>query len=80
MPQSLTLSQRLAREREDADDAAELVRRADRERLTGLPWWDQPCSRGECPGPFSPLCCHKPGPDDHLNDIDPGDLPITKFL
>lgn len=31
-------------------EAAELQRRADREKLTGKPWWDMPCRRGECPG------------------------------
>lgn len=34
----------------------ELERRAERERVTGRPWWDMPCRRGECPGPFGGCC------------------------
>lgn len=41
-----------ARERE----AAEMARRAERERITGKPWWDMPCHRGECPGPMRGCC------------------------
>jgi hypothetical protein len=50
-------------------DCIEQARRDERERVTGKPWWDQPCTRGQCPGPFNVACCHKPHPDEGL-DLD----------
>lgn len=50
-------------------EAEELERRAARERLTGKPWWDMPCRRGECPGYMSDQCCHEPAPSLLVDDL-----------
>lgn len=50
------MAQKLADEGRREREAAELARRAERERITGRPWWDMPCRRGECPGPFNGCC------------------------
>jgi hypothetical protein len=54
----------------EAHEAKVLADRAAREALTGKTWWDMPCKRGECPGPFSALCCHAShaSPSDEEND------------
>lgn len=51
--------QRIQDEREARLDAEEQARRDAREKLTGKPWWDMPCRRGECPGFPSSMtgCC-----------------------
>lgn len=49
--------QRLCDEAWERRHAVEQARRDERERITGLPWYDMPCRRGECPGPFPRGAC-----------------------
>lgn len=49
--------------RPDEEELLVLAARAERERLTGKPWWDMPCKRGKCPGLGSAKCCGEPHPE-----------------
>lgn len=60
----------------EAHEAKVIKQRAEREALTGLPWWDMPCKRGECPGPASALCCR----DSHSYPSDEENDRIEAFL
>lgn len=33
-------------------------------------WYDMPCRRGECPGPFDPRCCRERVQDAWMDEVD----------